>query len=149
MKKLIRCQMYIMFILILQWRWSKFFLSFFCAELKTGETYTFGRSPNCTEQFLEKDFSPSSSYMTLSFTHFQITRQQICSGSDVQAIIQDLSSNGTYLNRAKIGKNKFKVLAHNDVISLLNPDFEGKTVCFLHFLISTSCLLKFLTQHTP
>ncbi|CAH0382109.1 unnamed protein product [Bemisia tabaci] len=93
-------------------------------ELKTGETYTFGRSPNCTEQFLEKDFSPSSSYMTLSFTHFQITRQQICSGSDVQAIIQDLSSNGTYLNRAKIGKNKFKVLAHNDVISLLNPDFE-------------------------
>lgn len=46
-----------------------------------------------------------------------------------QTILEDFSSNGTFVNGVKIGKGKSKLLNHGDVISLTCP--HGKLFTFL------------------
>lgn len=38
--------------------------------------------------------------------------------------VQDMSRNGTYINREKIGTKKKRILAHNDVISVSHPAYK-------------------------
>lgn len=45
---------------------------------------------------------------------------------DPVVLIEDLSSNGTYLNRKLIGKKKKSVLKHNDEIGLAQPNKKGE-----------------------
>lgn len=51
--------------------------------------------------------------------------------------IEDLSSNGTYLNQRLIGKNKQAILKSNDEIGLAQITKKGE--------ISTTCLLACIT----
>jgi serine/threonine-protein kinase CHEK2 len=76
--------------------------------------YTFGRATNCTIAFDNEDFRASKHYLAYSSTHFKIIRDQVKN----HVFIKDLSSNGTYINGDKIGKNKLHVLVNNAEIAL-------------------------------
>ena len=61
-----------------------------------------------------KAFQASKYYLAYSSVHFKIVRDTV----KHYAYVQDLSSNGTFVNGEKIGKNKRRVLSNNAEIGL-------------------------------
>ena len=53
----------------------------------------------------------------MSRVHFEVNRQQ------GRAALLDKSSNGTYINKVRVGKEKSSRLAHLDEIGVLECDF--------------------------
>ncbi|UJR09328.1 hypothetical protein I4U23_013571 [Adineta vaga] len=80
----------------------------------TENEYSLGRGKKCSIMLDSKEIQTSKYYATYSSTHFKIIRDTI---KDF-VYIQDLSSNGTYVNGDKIGKNKKHVLDNNAEIAL-------------------------------
>lgn len=78
------------------------------------DEYSLGRGKKCTISLDTKDIQASKYYLAYSSTHFKIIRDPI----KKYVYIQDLSSNGTYVNGDKIGKNKRHVLDNNAEIAL-------------------------------
>jgi serine/threonine-protein kinase Chk2 len=76
--------------------------------------YSLGRGKKCDIALDSKDIQASKYYLAYSSTHFKIIRDPIKN----YVYIQDLSSNGTYVNGEKIGKNKRHVLDNNAEIAL-------------------------------
>ncbi|KER22734.1 hypothetical protein T265_09218 [Opisthorchis viverrini] len=81
-------------------------------ELKD-ETYTFGRGEDCSFTFCSSMFDDPNQLATFSKHHFKETSYQ-----GKLMFIQDLSSNGTFVNGTKIGRGKKQPLNNNDEISL-------------------------------
>lgn len=78
--------------------------------------YTFGRGDECDYSFNIEALRKHASFLAYSKVHFKITREYNRTGWNT--ILEDISSNGTFINGAKIGKNKKQVLMNNDEISL-------------------------------
>ncbi|KAF8561309.1 hypothetical protein P879_11291 [Paragonimus westermani] len=78
--------------------------------------YTFGRGEDCNLTFTSSMFDDPTQLSTLSKLHFKIFLESGKQGSI--AFIQDLSSNGTFINGTKIGRLKTQPLNNNDEISL-------------------------------
>ncbi|KAF5398550.1 Mitogen-activated protein kinase [Paragonimus heterotremus] len=78
--------------------------------------YTFGRGEDCSLTFTPSMFDDPNQLSTLSKLHFKIFLESGKQGSI--AFIQDLSSNGTFINGTKIGRLKTQPLNNNDEISL-------------------------------
>ncbi|CAF3801968.1 unnamed protein product [Rotaria sordida] len=76
--------------------------------------YSLGRGKKCSIVLESKEIQASKYYLTYSSTHFKIIRDTIKN----YVYIQDLSSNGTYVNGEKIGKNKRHILNNNAEIAL-------------------------------
>ena len=76
--------------------------------------YSLGRGKNCSIPLESKELQASKYYLAYSSTHFKIIRDT----TKNYAYIQDLSSNGTFVNGDKIGKNKRRVLDNNAEIAL-------------------------------
>lgn len=60
----------------------------------------------------------------ISKIQFQIELETENSGAQLFSLL-DLSSNGTFVNKKKIGKNKKVYLSNNDEISLSQPQNKG------------------------
>ncbi|TPP66687.1 Mitogen-activated protein kinase [Fasciola gigantica] len=86
------------------------------------ECYTFGRADNCSFVFTAIMFDDSAHFSTFSKQHFKESTNQ-----GTIPFIQDLSSNGTFVNGAKIGRGKKCPLNNNDEISLSVKHFK----CFI------------------
>ncbi|CAF1291905.1 unnamed protein product [Adineta steineri] len=76
--------------------------------------YSFGRGKTCSVVFNSSEQQTSKYFLAYSSTHFKIIRDDIKN----YAYILDLSSNGTYVNGEKIGKNKKHILENNAEIEL-------------------------------
>ncbi|XP_002739437.1 serine/threonine-protein kinase Chk2-like [Saccoglossus kowalevskii] len=76
------------------------------------DEYLFGRDSSCDFSFDTKDLRKNSHFQALSKIHFRLYKE------DGHVFIQDKSSNGTFINGDKIGKNKKQALANNDEIAL-------------------------------
>jgi serine/threonine-protein kinase Chk2 len=80
------------------------------------DDYTFGRSDDCDYCFEEKGCRSNSHFRTFSNVHFKIYKQK--DNSNYIIFLQDKSTNGTFINGEKVGKNNSVVLNHDDEISL-------------------------------
>ncbi|XP_014667186.1 PREDICTED: serine/threonine-protein kinase Chk2-like isoform X2 [Priapulus caudatus] len=79
--------------------------------------HIFGRGDECDYCFTKSTTLSSKPYFAAySKLHFKILREQ--EGSVIYTFIEDKSSNGTFVNGEKIGKNRKQVLNNNDEISL-------------------------------
>lgn len=65
-------------------------------------------------------------YQIISKVHCTITREVINNNNDVVIFIQDNSSNGTYVNKKLVGKDKKIVLDHEDIIAFAMPENAGR-----------------------
>ncbi|XP_043484475.1 ovarian-specific serine/threonine-protein kinase Lok-like [Leptopilina heterotoma] len=91
-----------------------------------GDSYTLGRAMTCEINVmmlgLEKKVVDC-----ISKQHFKITKEKIKSSNNIEDItvvyIEDLSQNGTYVNKVKIGKGNRVILENHDVISLAQAKF--------------------------
>jgi serine/threonine-protein kinase Chk2 len=78
------------------------------------DEYSVGRGKKCSIVLDSKEIQASRYHPAYSSTHFKIVRDLVKN----IVYIQDLSSNGTYVNGDKIGKNKRHVLNNNAEIAL-------------------------------
>mmetsp|Transcript_23903 Transcript_23903/g.20870 ORF Transcript_23903/g.20870 Transcript_23903/m.20870 type:complete len:137 (+) Transcript_23903:83-493(+) len=69
--------------------------------------YTFGRGEKCSVSIQDK---------RLSSTHCKILK-----GADGNPVIMDMSTNGTFWENEKIGREKVKPLTSGDKVYLLHP----------------------------
>ncbi|XP_076283296.1 ovarian-specific serine/threonine-protein kinase Lok [Lasioglossum baleicum] len=95
-------------------------LSFKTMEL-TKDVYTLGRSESCDICVTKNDLKPKW-VSVMSKVHFRITREYIGdNSSDAIVYLEDLSQNGTFVNKQKVGRGNKVVLESNDIISLAQP----------------------------
>lgn len=80
----------------------------------TEKEYSFGRGRTCTVGFNSDELQTSKYFPSYSSTHFEIIRDE----EKKYAYVHDLSSNGTYVNGVKIGKNNKQILENNAEIAL-------------------------------
>ncbi|BFZ05370.1 hypothetical protein BsWGS_08409 [Bradybaena similaris] len=90
--------------------------SFVAMDLIADE-YTFGRGENCDVAFSSQAAKTHQCFQAYSKVHFKLIRQ-IKSATGTHIFLEDLSSNGTFVNGDKVGKGKRHVLNNNDEISL-------------------------------
>lgn len=99
--------------------------------------YTLGRSESCTIYLPDKRYTDHIANLdanlifsiSLSGTHCKITKQ-----NGGKAILEDLSTNGTFVNDQRVGKGMQTELKNGDVIHLLHPSrvsADGKSSSFL------------------
>ncbi|XP_077995471.1 serine/threonine-protein kinase Chk2-like [Glandiceps talaboti] len=90
------------------------------------EDYLFGRETSCDYCFDTPQVKKNVTFFqALSKNHFRLFRDS----SNSHTFIEDKSSNGTFLNGEKIGKNKKQVLNNNDEISLVT--MKNKAFVFM------------------
>lgn len=101
-------------------------LFFFISDL-TKDEYTLGRNADCDICFSEEksEIKLVKHYQIISKVHCIITREVINNKNDVVIFIQDMSSNGTFVNRKLVGKANKIALDHEDVISFARPENAG------------------------
>ncbi|CAF0965840.1 unnamed protein product [Rotaria magnacalcarata] len=78
------------------------------------DEYSLGRGKKCSIIIDSKEVQATKLFATYSSVHFKISRDTVKN----YVYIQDLSSNGTFVNGDKIGKNKRRVLDNNAEIAL-------------------------------
>lgn len=94
------------------------------------DNYKAGRQTNNVDlKFTEKCFNLNVMYH-ISKIHFTITREIIGSLGYV-VYISDTSSNGTYVNGEKIGKDCRWVLSNNDKIAVVSKINNGKFAVYV------------------
>ncbi|KAG8237461.1 hypothetical protein J437_LFUL017641 [Ladona fulva] len=85
------------------------------------ETYLFGRQVTCDFVFSNSNTSKEN-IKFVSKQHFKICYH--CNTTVSFVSIEDLSSNGTFVNGVKVGRGKTNPLKNNDVISLALPHVQ-------------------------
>ncbi|XP_076364237.1 serine/threonine-protein kinase Chk2-like isoform X2 [Tachypleus tridentatus] len=91
----------------------------FCAIDLVKEKYVFGRGDNCDYCFGNfGQLKNHPSFLSYSNNHFILTREKTSTGTFT--FLEDISSNGTFINGVKVGKFKKQVLNNNDEISFLH-----------------------------
>ncbi|OAF70108.1 CHK2 checkpoint protein [Intoshia linei] len=105
------------------------------------QKYTFGRGINCDYLFNEKCFNNCKSFVQCSIVHFNISKNKHANF----VYITDVSKNGTYLNRKKIGNSENVTINHNDVISINSTDNVCKILENLFLNMVNNALWVFFT----
>uniref|UniRef100_A0A8C5LPD5 Serine/threonine-protein kinase Chk2 n=1 Tax=Leptobrachium leishanense TaxID=445787 RepID=A0A8C5LPD5_9ANUR len=110
------------------WALGKGFLNHDCVN----NDYVFGRDKQCDYTFDRREVNKTDKYKTYSKRHFRIFRDSEKELSPI-AFIEDLSGNGTYLNKELIGKDKKLPLTNNAEIALSLP--TNKVFVFSDLLV--------------
>ncbi|XP_063769240.1 serine/threonine-protein kinase Chk2 isoform X2 [Pseudophryne corroboree] len=110
------------------WALGKGFLNHDCVN----EEYVFGRDKHCDYTFDKPIINQTERYKTYSKKHFRIFREA-GPGLSAVAYIEDLSGNGTFLNKQIIGRGKKLPLTNNAEIALSLP--TNKVFVFTDLLV--------------
>ncbi|XP_073972636.1 ovarian-specific serine/threonine-protein kinase loki isoform X2 [Rhodnius prolixus] len=86
------------------------------------ESYSVGRSPSCDISLTSEEIK-STLLTRISKVHFKLTRDTVEGGKQI-IYLEDLSSNGTYINGIKVGHNNKVILTSSDEISLASPSYK-------------------------
>jgi serine/threonine-protein kinase Chk2 len=99
-----------------------------------GNEYTFGRDPSCDYSFSSSVAADTNPHIqAFSKLHFKVVKED---SSNLTVFLEDKSSNGTFVNGEKVGKNKKVPLRNNDEISLALP--KNKAFVFMETNITES-----------
>ncbi|KAM4707721.1 serine/threonine-protein kinase Chk2 [Discoglossus pictus] len=110
------------------WALGKGFLNHDCIN----DEYVFGRDKQCDYTFDKPIINKTERYKTYSKKHFRIFRE-VGSGHSPVAYIEDMSGNGTFLNKEIIGRGRRLPLTNNAEIALSLP--SNKVFVFSDLLV--------------
>lgn len=100
-----------------------------------GPRLNFGRDHKC-EYVIDKDCGLEDiAFQRISKVHFVLYKDTTSDGTTIY--IKDLSRNGTFINKERIGRNQTRLIKDGDVISIIEDFLESKSVLFLN--ISDFC----------
>lgn len=108
------------------------------------DEYTIGRGPNC-DLPLGSDCAQKV-HGAISKVHFKIRRAVISTSNydDYIVYLDDLSSNGTFVNGKKVGKGKSAILENNNEISICFSHYKGNYNVFLMVILLNYLLCNIL-----
>ncbi|KAF6207035.1 hypothetical protein GE061_018273 [Apolygus lucorum] len=92
------------------------------AKELTEDMYTIGREPKCTVSITKYDVKPEL-YRQISKVQCRISRSKV-NDDEYVVFLEDLSSNGTFVNRQKVGNGEKIVISSDDEISFAVADFK-------------------------
>uniref|UniRef100_A0A1B6DMK8 non-specific serine/threonine protein kinase n=1 Tax=Clastoptera arizonana TaxID=38151 RepID=A0A1B6DMK8_9HEMI len=87
------------------------------------EEYVVGRSPDCDICITESN-APKNLVVVISKLQFKVWRKPLDTGSYL-VYLKDMSMNGTFVNKVKVGKSNEIALCNGDEISLARPSFKA------------------------
>lgn len=91
------------------------------------ESYRVGRSPVCEFQISENDIGVTK-FPLISKIHFKLQRSIV---DDKQVVyLEDVSSNGTFVNEVLVGKHNRILLQNSAEISLATPLLKSKLIIY-------------------
>ncbi|XP_011876015.1 PREDICTED: ovarian-specific serine/threonine-protein kinase Lok isoform X2 [Vollenhovia emeryi] len=86
-------------------------------DMKEDISYTVGRSVDCN-LCLTLDQICLTWLHTISKIHFRIYRERIQNTNEIVVYLEDLSSNGTFVNKARVGRGNRVIIEHLSEIAL-------------------------------
>lgn len=97
----------------------------------SGDVYTLGRAETCdiriTSQLMNHNW-----LNVISKVHFRIYRECINNTNESVVYLEDLSYNGTYIDRVKVGCRKRVIIDNNSEISLSQPSCTGNYIVVIY-----------------
>lgn len=91
------------------------------------DSYSVGRSESC-------DICMTSQEMKLKWlnaiskVHFRIYKEHIGNTNETVVFLEDMSQNGTFVEKTKVGRGKRVIIGSNSEIALANEKFSGDFV---------------------
>lgn len=94
------------------------------------ESYTLGRSMSCDIIITNNELRPK--YLNIiSKVHFRITRERINNSNEFVVYLEDMSHNGTFVDKIKVGRGNRVIITNNSEIAVAQQNFSSN-----HFLYS-------------
>lgn len=83
----------------------------------SGDVYTLGRAETCNI-IMNSSIMKENWLNTISKVHFRIYREHIGNTNETVIYLEDTSSNGTFVDKVLVGRNKRVILDNHSEISL-------------------------------
>lgn len=94
----------------------------------TKDVYTLGRAKTCDLEMNENTLKKDKQRSVISKEHFRIVREILGWALEESVVyLEDLSHNGTFVNRVLVGRGKRIILENNSTIALAQSGFKGRT----------------------
>lgn len=90
----------------------------------SGNVYTLGRAETC-DIVLNSNIITEPWLNVMSKVHFRIYRECISNTNETVVYLEDMSSNGTFVDRILVGNKKRVILDNNSEISLAKSELVG------------------------
>lgn len=87
-------------------------------------SYTVGRSTNCDVCLTTSEMNKKW-LNVISKTHFCVYREHIKNTNETVVYLEDMSSNGTYVDKILVGSRKRVIIDNNSEIALARSSFSG------------------------
>ncbi|KAL6260206.1 hypothetical protein P5V15_007741 [Pogonomyrmex californicus] len=92
-------------------------------ELTRDSGYTLGRSENCDIRLTTNEMRETW-LKVVSKVHFRIYRERINNTNEIVVYLEDLSYNGTYVDRRLVGCRNRIIIENNSIISIAREDLS-------------------------
>ncbi|XP_019885390.1 serine/threonine-protein kinase Chk2 [Camponotus floridanus] len=102
------------------------------------ESYTLGRSMSCDIIITNNELRPK--YLNIiSKVHFRITRERINNSNEFVVYLEDMSHNGTFVDKIKVGRGNRVIITNNSEIAVAQEKFS--IYVFMNTMSDNSCEL--------
>jgi len=88
------------------------------------DVYTVGRSESC-DCILTTQEMKSKWLNVISKVHFRIYKERIHNTNETVVYLEDMSQNGTFVDKVKVGRGNRIIIETNSEIALANVSFSG------------------------
>lgn len=102
------------------------------------ESYTIGRSTTCDVVFTTNEMKLKWLNI-ISKVHFRIVRERINNSNEFIVYLEDMSHNGTFVDKIKVGRGNRVIIENNSEIAIAQMNFT--IYIFMNILSDNSCEL--------
>lgn len=88
------------------------------------ESYTIGRSTTCDVVFTTNEMKLKWLNI-ISKVHFRIVRERINNSNEFIVYLEDMSHNGTFVDKIKVGRGNRVIIENNSEIAIAQMNFTS------------------------
>lgn len=89
------------------------------------DVYTVGRADSC-DHILSTQEMRSKWLNVISKEHFRIYKERICNSNETVVYLEDMSQNGTFVDKVRIGRGNRVIIESNSEIALSCATLSSK-----------------------
>lgn len=100
------------------------------------ESYTLGRSTSCDITLTSNELQPKI-LGVISKKHFRIIRECINNSNEFVVYLEDMSHNGTFVDRIRVGRGNRVIITNNSEIAVAQEKFSSNYFLYPNLLYKT------------
>lgn len=97
------------------------------------ESYTLGRSMSC-DIILTNNELTQRYLSVISKVHFRLIRERINNSNEFVVYLEDMSHNGTFVDKIKVGRGNRVIITNNSEIAVAQQKFSSNHFLYLNLL---------------